>query len=136
MMRAVALAVLVLWTGALVACSAHCFLGTSHLGLSEKRPSCHAAPPPCHGGPHDDDGQSDSGALCTTLKQMSVQQTASEVPHQNVFVLYFLPFNQADSSGHVANALEYRQSFPVEWLVTPEVSLGVIHLPHGPPIVM
>ena len=134
MLRVIAFTVFVLWSSALVACSAHCFLGTSHLGLSQERPSCHATPPPCHGGSPDHSWQAESGALCTTLKQMSVEHGAIETPTLNVFVLYLLPFNEADGGGRIVQSLELRQRFPVEWLVTPEVYPGVIHLPHGPPV--
>ena len=51
--RVIASLILVLWSSALVACSAHCYLGTSHLGTAQVQHSCHLpknTQPPCHGG--------------------------------------------------------------------------------------
>ena len=132
--RVIAGALLVLWTMALVACSAHCFLGTSHLGMAQQAPSCHAAPLPCHGGTPNEE-QSDSGALCATLKQMSIEQHAAGAPQLSIFVLYFLAAEEVASGHSPANASELRQHFPAKWTITPEVYLGVTNLPHGPPLI-
>ena len=131
--RMVAGLVLFLWTTALVACSAHCFLGTSHLGMAQQASSCHAAPPPCHGGTPDEQ-QSDSGALCATLKQMSVEQHAADAPQPIIFVLFLLPAEEVVSGQCAANTPQLRRRYPAEWTAVPEVYLGAVNLPHAPPL--
>ncbi|MCI0349181.1 MAG: hypothetical protein L0Z53_07130 [Acidobacteriales bacterium] len=126
-LRVNAFFVLIMWTTALVACSAHCFLGTTHLGEFSEQESCHSqtAPPPCHGGSSDDEGKSDSGALCSSLKQLFAAKVVAEVPQFAGSVLYALSARDvaslADSS---SNAMHVRQAIPRDFVFTPEVYLG------------
>jgi hypothetical protein len=64
---------------------------------------------------------------------MAVEQAVTEAPQPNAFVLYFLPLSEEQGTACCVDALETRQSFPAEWIVTPEVYSGLTHLPHGPP---
>ncbi|MCI0746896.1 MAG: hypothetical protein L0Y58_15955 [Verrucomicrobia subdivision 3 bacterium] len=131
--RVTAAVVLVVWTTALAGCSAHCFLGTSHLGLAQERQSCHAAPSPCHGGSPDDDGQPDSDTLCATLKHMSVLQQACVAPQPSFFVLYFFAFDEAVSGESRGDISQIRHGFRAERRPTPEVYLGVALHSLAPP---
>lgn len=138
-MRKTALLVLVVWTTALAACTAHCFLGTSHLGIVADRQNCHAPhqpPSPCHGGPPGNaGGESDSGALCSTLKQMLVSQEVPAAPLPVLATLYFLTIPDIggfdDPLSHIVLP---RRGSPAEFVVTPEVYLGPALHSLAPPV--
>jgi len=132
--RALALMVLVMWSSALVACSAHCFLGTSHFGTAQAEEGCHAAkpsPPPCHGGPSDKKGE--SGALCASLKQLFSAKTSVEAVPPPMSVVYFLAGAGTSAVECSSASSQRRPSTPLDFLFTPEVCPGPANLPHAPP---
>ena len=130
LLRSVAAGALLVWVAAQVLCFAHCQFGVGHGG--SEPPSCHApAPTP---SPHDN-GDSSAGITCSTLKS-ALPGSGSAVLVQPEFPqLYTLaPFALSlDVTATEPTACFFRQAKTLDWVFTPEVSLGPAHRSHAPP---
>lgn len=136
--RILGLFVLAIWTSALTACSAHCFLGTSHLGTTQAEGGCHtaASSSPSDGDSSDKGQPSESSPLCSSLKQLFSATALVEVPQIDCFILYTISENillLADSS---SNAIHVRQAILRDFIFTPEVYLGPALHSHAPPFLI
>jgi hypothetical protein len=135
--RVVALMVFLTWSWALIACSAHCFLGTSHLGTSQAGAGCHTAksPPPGHGSPADKEHPSDSTPLCSSLKQMFSAESSVEVyPPAGYVVFDLTAISTVGPAKSLSANIQKRQAVRPEFVFTPEVYLGPAIHSLAPPL--
>ena len=135
--RVGAFVALIGWITAFGICSAHCALGTaSHIGGTHEMEL-----PPCHGGPASSgsDAGSDptpASSFCFTIKSLSfhVDSVLVNAPNAPALIEPALAALHAAGSDLVASAQFLRQSRPLDFVFTPEVSLGPAFRSHAPPV--
>ena len=137
--RSLAAMALVVFVAAQARCFVHCHFGGGH--GEEAHPSCHGSPQTTasHDGHDDHDGPTPSTpattSTCSTLQTMLPGGEAPALvppPHHTLYLL--APIALAlDATETQPQAPFFRQAWPRDWVLTPEVCLGPAHRSHAPP---
>jgi hypothetical protein len=139
LLRSLAAGTLLMWVAAQVFCTGHCNMGLGHDDAGQA--SCHGVAP-ANVDHHDEESprpahhDSEPTFACIVLKSALTSGSVPALVHPELSLLYALPpFGLALDATVTASAVSFsRQGRRLDWVFTPEVSLGPAFRSLAPPL--